>query len=224
MTTSGTKPCGFLGKTAGALALACGLLFLPALLNADEIITAEPGFFTSLGLGAGLYSLADAQSDAAPMPFTIGIESRFGGRIDDHFSVFLLAHFNVTDFRAAADFSEWIFEEQAPADNIRFLLIPFIPLAVLFDSQLFVGPGVAYRFSPAPPSVYVEGGLGYSGIQSISERAFIMGAGLFAGAGVEITPRLGCGLRVIWSPSFLHSGWTPSDENYFSIMAFLYLL
>jgi hypothetical protein len=71
----------------------------------------------------------------------------------------------------------------------------------------------------------MEGGFGYSSIQSISRELFIMGLGMFAGFGVEITDHISCGLRAIWSPSFLHSGWfSPSDDDYFSLLLVFYIL
>jgi len=56
-------------------------------------------------------------------------------------------------------------------------------------NQTLLGPGLIYYTAPRPPSLYLEGGIGYSSVQSISRELYVMGAGLFAGVGVEITPQ-----------------------------------
>jgi hypothetical protein len=211
--------------TRKTLVVCIFLLFFSSRLFGQEEwaeTAGRSGFFVDTGLGAGLYLFDDATGSLSggALHFTVGYDGRLGARIDGNFSVFLMTHVNVTSFTSVVDFTNWVFAE----NDLRLLLTVFIPFAVFFESQVFIGPGIMYHTSTRAPSLYVEGGLGYSQIQSISQRTFVMGAGLFAGFGVEITPRLGCGLRAIWSPSFLHSGWTPSDNNYFSVMMFIYLM
>ena len=94
-----------------------------------------------------------------------GLDGRIGSRINEQLSVFLLVHFNVLSFRSVEAFSEWLFEEE---DDGRQLLAVFLPFAVFFESQAFLGPGLIYYTAPSPPSLYFEGGIGYSSVQSIS--------------------------------------------------------
>ncbi|MBN1523843.1 MAG: hypothetical protein JW904_05130 [Spirochaetales bacterium] len=202
------------------------MLILPACLHAENTtseaeIPVRKGLFSDFGLGAGLFSF---DNDVAEIPanFTFGIESRIGVHINEHLSLFLFTHVNFMTFSTIVDFSKWVYEDPEN-ETLRVLLTPFIPIALFFESQIFVGPGIRYYTFPSTPSLYFEGGMGYSGIQSISMQTFIMGGGLFTGFGVEITPHISCGVRLIYSPSFLHSGWTPSNKNFFSMMAFLYI-
>jgi hypothetical protein len=203
-----------------ALVLRLVLMLSASFLVAQEEEAPErSGIFVDIGLGLGVYSSDDASAGGFPSNLTIGIDNRIGARIDANFSVFLLAHFNVTTFDSVVDYTEWVFAE----NDFRMLLVPFIPVAVLFESQTLVGPGIIYYVSPRAPSFYVEGGLGYSGIMSISRQVYVMGGGLFAGTGVEIIPNLGCGIRIVWAPSFFHLRWTQANESYLSVMTFLYI-
>ncbi len=207
-------------RSRKALAMCVPLFLLSPALNAEETEPPErSGLFFNLGLGPGLYHF-DYPADRENFNFTFGMDNRIGVRMGGHLSVFLLSHFNVTSLKTASEFSDWVFSE----DDVRVGLAVFIPGAVLLDSQIFFGPGLMFHSDVRAPSIYGEAGFGYSSIQSVSEREFIMGGGLFAGAGVEITPRISVGARIIWSPSAMHSWWTPSDKDYFSAMIFLYFL
>ncbi len=201
------------------LAVCIPLLLLSSLLQAEETQPAvRSGLFFNFGLGPGLYRFDD-EADRENFNFTFGMDNRIGVRMGGHLSVFLLSHFNVTSLKTASEFSDWVFSE----NDVRVGLAVFIPGAVLLDSHIFFGPGLMFHSDVRAPSIYGEAGFGYSSIQSVSESEFIMGGGLFAGAGVEITPRISVGARIIWSPSAMNSWWTPSDKDYFSAMLFLYL-
>lgn len=196
------------------------LTFVPAVLNAEEIPANDRlGFFTDFGLGGGTYFTFSPLLSAPESHFTMGIESKIGGHINNNFSVFLLSHINIISLDTAAQFTNWIFSEY----DLRVLLTIFIPFSLFLDSQIFVGPGFAYHTGLKAPSFYVEGGLGYYSFQSVALSEYTLGLGFFTGVGVDITNDISFGLRTLWAPSFAHAEWTPSPNDYLSIMAFIYI-
>jgi hypothetical protein len=221
-------PAGSRRSTACIVFLILLFLLPTALFAQDnpdsEAIAVEQGrsglfFDTGFGTGIFIFDGIDGSPDAT-VNFTIGIDGRIGTHINSNLAIILMTHCNFTSFASLVDFTEWVFAK----NDLRLLLVPFIPAALFFESQVFLGPGIIYYTNTRAPSVYVEGGIGYSQIQSLSQKTFIMGAGFFAGVGVEITDHISCGARLIWSPSFLHSSWTPSEDHYFSAMIFFYLI
>lgn len=125
---------------------------------------------------------------------------------------------DIISFDTVTEFSNWVFEK----NDERILLAICIPFAVLLDSQFFIGPGIAYYTSDVAPSFFIEGGIGYSSIQSVANDFYIVGVGFFSGLGVEITNEISISLRLLWVPAFAHSQWTPSKDNFITIVGFIY--
>jgi hypothetical protein len=198
------------------------LLILPAILPAQEqenlTENKRAGFFVDVGFGGGVNIVDAEKQDDSKMNFTLGIETKVGGHINNNLSIFLLTHLNIFSLETVSEFSDWVFDEEGP----RILLAICIPFTILLDSQILIGPGLIYHTSSMAPSFFIEGGVGFSSVQSVANDTFVFGVGIFTGLGVEITNDLSCGLRIIWFPSFFFSKWTPSQDNYLTIVGFIY--
>jgi hypothetical protein len=185
----------------------------------DEKSADRSGSFSQFGIGAGMYSEWNGDSANA---LAVGLEGKFGSYFSDHMYVFLLANFALHGTESGSSYARWVFKED---DFLLFKVLFlgwFIPIAFLADSHAMVGPGIGYTFSDQPPSLYLEGGGGFTGTKSITEEKFYVGFGLFGGAGIEITERLGFGARITYAPPALRSWWTPSTVQAVTATAMVY--
>ncbi|MEJ2665462.1 MAG: hypothetical protein P8107_15720 [Spirochaetia bacterium] len=81
--------------------------------------------------------------------------------------------------------------------------------------------GVGF-FSGLGVEITNEISISYSSIQSVANDFYIVGVGFFSGLGVEITNEISISLRLLWVPAFAHSQWTPSKDNFITIVGFIY--
>jgi hypothetical protein len=181
-------------------------------------------FFSHTGIGAGWFLQTHFNdSDRDLSRSCVGFESKLGANLTDHLSLFLLSGVSVFHHETVRDYANWVFKKDDYSFLKVFFLMWFIPFAGLLDSQLVVGPGLAYHFSDNAPSFVIEAGGGLSSVQSVVDKTFLFGGGFFGGVGFDITKKIGFGIRVLWTPSFLFSTWTSSDSHVLSIMGMFHI-
>jgi hypothetical protein len=193
---------------------------MSSFVSGDESQTGQRfGFFTDIGFGGGMFLAARDASGVSILNPSVALETRIGGNINGNLSVFLLTHLNIISFNSVAAFTGWIFEGDESLIMRKSPLIMVIPFAALFDSELFVGPGLMYHAYARAPSFYIEGGAGYFSFQTLAYQSFVIGSGLFIGIGVDITNDIKVGLRLLYAPNF----WTTSKDSFLSSGIFIYL-
>lgn len=208
-----------------ALLLSVLMLTLPSSLPALDGIEGEQarsGFYVDIGLGPGLFSWIDPDTgEGLPTDFSLGFDVKTGFHISEQLSLFMLSHINFHNFSIIGDYTRWIFDDE-DNDHLRKMLIPTIPFAVLLESQLLTGPGITYHFSSNERSLYIEGGLGLSCSQSVTNNNFMLGNALFAGFGMDLSSRLACAVRLVYSSSWMSKLWTDMSYNTLTVLAVFY--
>ncbi len=174
-----------------------------------------------IGLGLGRTYRGDADGGLGFPRASAGFDARAGMRLGEHGAIFLYSGIVIDDVATGVDFTQWVFQDDEYLAGRAFLLWWLIPLAFLLDSHIMVGPGLAFYTSAEAPSLFFEIGGGLSSNQSVADSLFALGSGVFGGAGVRITDRVGFLVRAIWVPSALNSRWTPYDGELLTLLAML---
>lgn len=180
--------------------------------------------FGYLGVGIGQYFTKESGADGWERRRTaVSFESALGGRVSDRVGFFVLTTIAINEVQAGVEYAEWAWKN----DEWTVIRAPFagllIPFAFLADSQALIGPGLAIYLLPGTPSLYLEGGIGLSSVQSVADRVFMFGGGAFAGIGADITRRMGFGLRAMWTPDELASDWFSRDFDAMTVTGSLRL-
>lgn len=193
-----------------AVAVAAAVFFCGT-ANAQQ--SSRSGISGQVGIGVGrFYRFEPQSSDADVSRFALGFESKVGANLGDYISVFMLSAISINEVEAGVSYARWVAQD----DEYTAARIPlglFIPFAFLGDSHSIVGPGIGVYFRAENPAPYVEAGVGLSSFISAADRRYQFGSGFFGGAGVEITDRVGVGVRAIWTPARLDSDWTSSSPS-----------
>jgi hypothetical protein len=171
------------------------------------------GISGHMGIGVGRFYRYDPDAAGREVSrFALGFESKVSANLGPYVSVFVLSAVSINEIEAGVNFARWVGQDDEWT-AARILLGLFIPFAFLGDSHGMVGPGVSVRFRAQNPAPYAEVGAGLSSVISVADRSYLFGSGFFGGVGVDITDRIGAGVRAVWTPARLDSGWTSSSPT-----------
>ena len=188
---------------------------LAALSLCGTVAADDWSFFNSTqqtGLGVGRFYRSESDTAADLPRFALGFETKVSTDLGPYVSFFVLGAVTINAVEAGRDYTQWVTQddEYKAARIMTGLLIPF---AFLGDSHSIIGPGLTIHIRPENPAPFVEAGVGLSSVISAADESYLFGSGFFGGAGVDITDRISVGVRAIWTPRRLDSGWTSSSAT-----------
>jgi hypothetical protein len=197
------------------VAVLVGLVLVggPGTARADDEV--RSGFWRSTGIGFGGSGLASADPAVAnQVGPAIVLDSKLNYALLDYLSIGLWSHLTLRDFDTIGDAYSWL-----ERNSDRHQPLYWLPLGMgyatawlLGTNLLAAGPMLTVH-QRSFPGLFFDFGFGLSIFFDGRTEDVILGSALAFGVGVDFTPRIGLGTRLIWSPADLHSRLTPSDYD-----------
>ena len=171
------------------------------------------GSTQQIGVGVGRFYRLDSESSGPDVSrFAINLETKVSTELGSYVSFFVLGAISINAVENGVNYTRWVGQKDEYT-AARILAGVAIPFAFLGDSHSIIGPGITIYIRPVNPAPYVEAGVGLSSVISSADDSYLFGSGFIGGAGVEITDQIGVGVRAIWTPARLDSGWTSSSAT-----------